>query len=209
MANLQHPKDKILVMQMGGVKMPGSQTNAEVHLAGLSAEVLRDLARNEAASKEWRKAAVELLIKKQHAFANHPELRELAYEIKAEEDARIEVEALAHQHEYTYCVPLGLEEIAKEILSPETEQPIDAVKEHYKGYVKWSDLLPETEQSTLDMAIEGLDAFNKATEDKRVFDNGLPKSEGKQIKFFQYDLKPETPEELADPHTEDTELIGK
>src|SRR5271155_1170530 len=94
-----HPQDKVLVTQMGGVRMPGNQTNAEVHLSGLSAEVLRDLARNEAASKEWRKAAVELLIKKQHVFANHSDLRELKMEIQAEEEARVEVEALAHQYQ--------------------------------------------------------------------------------------------------------------
>jgi hypothetical protein len=146
MANITHPKDKILVTEMGGVKMPGSQTNAEVHLAGLSAEVLRDLARNEAASKEWRKAAVELLILKQHPFADHSDLRELKFEIQAEEEARVEVEALAHQPENNVHKPfVRVSDEFDEPLFPETEQPIDAVAEHYKGLVLLQDLVEAEE----------------------------------------------------------------
>lgn len=100
-----HPKDKI-IYEVGGVPVETKQTNAEVQLGHLSPEVLRDLARNESASKEWRKAAVELLILKNHPHAQHPELRELVLELQAEEDARAEVASLAAQHDH--------EEVAKE-----------------------------------------------------------------------------------------------
>ncbi len=66
----------------------------ESHLGGLPAHVLLDLARNEAASREWRKAAVELLLDKGFAQANHPELTAVVMEIKAERAARVEVEAV-------------------------------------------------------------------------------------------------------------------
>jgi len=66
----------------------------DAHLGGLPANVLLDLARNEAAPREWRKAAVELLLDKGYRQANHPELTAVVMEIKAERAARVEVEAV-------------------------------------------------------------------------------------------------------------------
>jgi hypothetical protein len=93
---MSHPNEKVTTDHMGVVTY-NTETQAEIHLSHLSPEVLRDLARNEAASKEWRKAAVELLLEKKHSHANHPELRQLVFEIKAEREAKVEVEALAAQ----------------------------------------------------------------------------------------------------------------
>ena len=63
------------------------------HILHLTGEVLRDLARNESASREMRKAAVEILMDKNHPFAGHPELRLYVLEIQAEREAKKEVEA--------------------------------------------------------------------------------------------------------------------
>lgn len=50
----------------------------DVHLAGLSVEALRDLARNESAALRWRVAAMEKLVELKHPYANHPDLAVLA-----------------------------------------------------------------------------------------------------------------------------------
>lgn len=71
----------------------------EQHLAVLTAEVLRDLGRNEAAGWAVRKAAVKMLIERGHAFANHPDFRDLRLEIKEEQEAHAEVESLIGQVE--------------------------------------------------------------------------------------------------------------
>ena len=73
----------------------------EQQLAVLTAEVLRDLGRNEAAGWAVRKAAVKMLIERGHAFANHPDFRELRLEIKEESEAHAEVESLIGQLEET------------------------------------------------------------------------------------------------------------
>lgn len=64
------------------------------HIGHLPAQILLDLARNEAATREWRKAAVELLIDKGFPQANHPDLTGLVMEIRAERAAKQEVEAV-------------------------------------------------------------------------------------------------------------------
>lgn len=66
----------------------------EDHLGHLPGHILFDLARNEAAPREWRKAAVELLIDKNYPQAKHPDLALLVLEIKNERTARGEVEAV-------------------------------------------------------------------------------------------------------------------
>ncbi len=58
------------------------------------ASTLLDIARNESASVEWRKAATELLMDNGHPQANHPELRAHVLEIKAERAAKKEVVAI-------------------------------------------------------------------------------------------------------------------
>jgi hypothetical protein len=69
------------------------------HLSVLTAEVLRDLGRNEGADRTWRKAAIKMLIEKNHPYMNHPDFRELRLEIREEEEARHEVESLIAQVE--------------------------------------------------------------------------------------------------------------
>lgn len=54
------------------------------HLVGLPDHVLRDIARNEAASREYRKAAVERLVVLKSPHAKHPDLRELVQELEIE-----------------------------------------------------------------------------------------------------------------------------
>jgi hypothetical protein len=69
------------------------QTPAEA-VAGLPAHILLDIARNPSQSREWRKAAVKLLVKNNYPQANHPELSSLVLDIKAERVAEDEVEAV-------------------------------------------------------------------------------------------------------------------
>jgi hypothetical protein len=83
-----------------------------------TAEILRDLGRNEGADRTWRKAAIKMLIEKNHPYANHTDFRELRLEIKEEEEARHEVESLVAQVEETPAVqklePAKVPEQAKE-----------------------------------------------------------------------------------------------
>ena len=63
-------------------------------IAHLAESNLFDLARNESASNEFRKAAVSLLLDKGFKKAQHPELSLILAEIKKEREARGEVEAI-------------------------------------------------------------------------------------------------------------------
>ena len=54
------------------------------HLLEFTPEVLRDLARNDAAPWDYRKAAVEVLINKKHPYFKHEDLRELVHELNVE-----------------------------------------------------------------------------------------------------------------------------
>jgi hypothetical protein len=69
-----------------------SQRNDQ--LGYLPVQILLDLARNEAAPREWRKAAVQLLLDKQATQANHPDLALLVQEIKQEQIAKHDVQAV-------------------------------------------------------------------------------------------------------------------
>lgn len=60
----------------------------------LPEQILFKLARNESASKEYRKAAVVLLLDMKSPFTENPEIRELVLEIRAEEKAKAEVKDL-------------------------------------------------------------------------------------------------------------------
>lgn len=60
----------------------------------LPGHILLSLARNESASREWRKAAVELMLDKGYKEANHPDLNMILLEIQGERRARQEVEAV-------------------------------------------------------------------------------------------------------------------
>jgi|SRR5581483_5334152 len=60
----------------------------------LPQQVLLDLARNEGATREMRRAAVEIMMEKGFNVS-HPDLALLVLEIKSAQDAKQEVEAIA------------------------------------------------------------------------------------------------------------------
>lgn len=64
------------------------------YLADLTDEVLRDLARNDAASSYMRKEATRLLMARNSAYAKHEDLRRFAEDLEAEADAHKEVVAI-------------------------------------------------------------------------------------------------------------------
>jgi len=68
--------------------------NTSAVLDPLPAFVLFDIARNESATEEWRKAAVKLLRKKGYKQAQHPELVFIVRELEKEELAEKEVIAV-------------------------------------------------------------------------------------------------------------------
>lgn len=69
--------------------MANKQEDSIKHLPG---HILLDLARNEAAPRNMRKAAVELLVANKYPQANHPEVRLFLLEIEDENRARAEVQ---------------------------------------------------------------------------------------------------------------------
>lgn len=66
----------------------------EAHLGNLPPQILLDLARNEAATREWRKAAVQLLLDHNFSQAAHPDLATLVMEINNEHTAKHDVQAV-------------------------------------------------------------------------------------------------------------------
>jgi|SRR5580693_654566 hypothetical protein len=66
----------------------------DAHLGHLPGEILRDMARNESAPKEWRKAAVQIMLDKKIPYTSHPDIAWLVQEIQAESEARDEVESI-------------------------------------------------------------------------------------------------------------------
>lgn len=66
----------------------------EAHLGNLPPQILLDLARNEAATREWRKAAVQLLLDHNFPQAAHPDLATLVMEINNEHTAKHDVQAV-------------------------------------------------------------------------------------------------------------------
>jgi len=89
-----NPNDAVQIARRGMGSFSSGTTNAEFHIGGLTPEVLRDIARNESASREWRKAAVKFLMERNHPFANHPDMRELLAELVKEKEAELEVAAV-------------------------------------------------------------------------------------------------------------------
>lgn len=89
-----NPDDKVLIHSPGHGTRESQETNAELNLLPLTPEVLRDLARNESVDRNWRKAAIKFLIKRNHNYANHGEFKELLEEIKEEQLAEQEVKAI-------------------------------------------------------------------------------------------------------------------
>jgi pyruvoyl-dependent arginine decarboxylase (PvlArgDC) len=68
------------------------RTNAEISFSSLTNEVLRDIARNESNSKEWRKAAVKFLISRNHPYSNLGYLMSLRAEIEDEKKAENDIQ---------------------------------------------------------------------------------------------------------------------
>lgn len=60
----------------------------------LPPQILLDLARNEGAPREWRKAAVQLLVDHNFRESHHPDLAIFLLEIEAEQTAKHDVEAV-------------------------------------------------------------------------------------------------------------------
>jgi len=85
------PNDKATVVRHYRV-IKDEKTNAELSLSSLTAEVLRDIARNESNSWDWRKAAVKFLINKNHKYAGLEYFTELVSEINSEKQAELDVQ---------------------------------------------------------------------------------------------------------------------
>ena len=97
-------------------------------LSNATSEVLRDLGRNEAADRTWRKAAVKKLIEKNHPYMNHPDFRELRLEIKEEEDGLHEVESIIAQVEEKVAevVPVQKVDVPEQAKEDEPSGPFKA-----------------------------------------------------------------------------------
>ena len=104
---------------------------------------LLDIARNESASTEMRKAATELLMDSGAHQANHPELRALVYEIRAERAAKKEVVAIVEAaNEQEIEAPI-LSRLA-EAIGPLSYSEVDALIEQLK-FAATQPILPSSE----------------------------------------------------------------
>ena len=88
------PNEKVKIRRPGHGTLETDKTNAEYFIGDLTPEVLRDVARNESASRAWRKAAVKFLLDRNHTFVNHLDFKDLLAEIKSEREAEQEVKAV-------------------------------------------------------------------------------------------------------------------
>lgn len=89
-----HPDEKPVIQSVYHGHQESDKTNAEIILEPLTAEVLRDVARNESSSRAWQKAAVRFLIERNHHYQFHPDFKELVKEINDEAKAAEEVQAI-------------------------------------------------------------------------------------------------------------------
>jgi hypothetical protein len=71
-----------------------NKQTAHDQIAHLPGEILFSLARNDAASPDFRKAAIELMLEKGCPQANAPELALLVSEVKRGQAAKLEVESI-------------------------------------------------------------------------------------------------------------------
>lgn len=94
MANTLDPNEKPMIHSPGYGSRLSDKTNAEITLGALTAEALRDIARNESVNLSWRKAAVKFLVTMNHNYQWHSELILIAAEIKEELKAEREVQAI-------------------------------------------------------------------------------------------------------------------
>jgi len=120
------PYDKVIVQSVNNGPTEGTQTQAELNFNSLTAEVLRDIARNESNSREWRKAAIKFLRDKNHIYASSEYFRELAFEIDAETTAEQEVlDAVetAVEEPLKSDKDLRIEELEAEIVKLKSQTP--------------------------------------------------------------------------------------
>lgn len=89
-----NPNDKKTVQNIIGRQLDSGKTNAEYFMDNLTDEALRDVARNEAAERPWRKAAVKFLIARNHKFQFHQDFHDIRSEILEEKQAEAEVKAV-------------------------------------------------------------------------------------------------------------------
>lgn len=92
MSRAIEPDDSPEILVRGEWKRT-KETHADITLSPLTSEVLRDIARNESASKSWRKAAVRFLIKRDSPYQHHSDYKEIRDEILEEMKAEAEVRA--------------------------------------------------------------------------------------------------------------------
>jgi hypothetical protein len=96
--SMPNPDDKVKVTRLPGYgTAEAKETYGEITLNPLTAENLRDIARNESVQRSWRKAAVKLLLARKHPFVWHPELILMAAEIREELAAEQEVQDVVEQ----------------------------------------------------------------------------------------------------------------
>lgn len=91
---MNSPDEKPIVYSVGYGNTVSDKTNAEITLEPLTNEVLRDIGRNEGASRSWRKAAVKFLMNRNHKYQHHQDFSELRSEILDEMQAERDVEAI-------------------------------------------------------------------------------------------------------------------
>jgi hypothetical protein len=78
----------------GKMSVQENVQTAQEQISHLPGEVLFSLARNESASLDFRKAAIQLMLEKDCRQVNAPELALLVSEVKRGQDAKLEVEAI-------------------------------------------------------------------------------------------------------------------
>jgi hypothetical protein len=133
-----NPDDKVVLQSVHKGETKTDITQAEVSFKSLTAEVLRDIARNEANSWEWRKAAVRFLINQNHKYAGMEYLRELVSEINSESEAEQEVRDI-------------VESAVEEPLKTEQDKKIAELEAEIQ---RLNDLVPKFESSFKDIPPE-------------------------------------------------------
>jgi len=69
----------------------------DLNLEEMPSNILFDIARNESASREYRKAAVRLMLKHRYPKTDHPDLLLLRQEVEAEIAAENDVQDIVEQ----------------------------------------------------------------------------------------------------------------
>lgn len=91
----------------------------DVHLGHLPGPILRDIARNDSAPREWRRAAVELMLDKKCPEVNHPDLADLLREVRAQHDAKDEVQSIVES-----AIEGPLDDMPDVVEAHESQRPV-------------------------------------------------------------------------------------